>query len=51
MNAILAGIFAVPLDLAVEIWDRERLGKVYAAIALDPPDDVVGRGIKVSPLR
>ena len=36
MNAILAGVFAVPLDLAVEIWDREGLGKLHAAVALDP---------------
>src|SRR6516164_10881438 len=49
LNAILAGIFAVPLDLAVEIRDREGLGKLHAAIALDPADDVVGRGIKVRP--
>src|SRR4029077_15902199 len=39
----------VPLDLAVEIGDREGLGKFHAAIALDPPDDVVGRGIEVGP--
>ena len=49
MNAILAGIFAVPLDLSVEIGDREGLGKLHAAIALDPLDDVVGGGIKVRP--
>src|ERR1700757_847767 len=49
VNAILAGIFAVPLDLAVEIGDREGLGKLHPAIALDPPDDVVGRGIEVRP--
>ena len=49
VNAILAGIFAVPLDLAVEIGDREGLGKLHPAIALDPSDDVVGRGIEVRP--
>jgi hypothetical protein len=31
VDAILAGIFAVPLDLAIEIGGRERLGKLYAA--------------------
>src|SRR3954452_22089350 len=49
VNAILAGIFAVPLDLAVEIGDREGLGKLHAAIALDSSDDVAGRGIEVRP--
>jgi hypothetical protein len=42
-----AGIFAVPLDFSVEIRDREGLGKLHAAIALEPPDDVVKRGIEV----
>src|SRR5882762_5004147 len=49
VDAILAGIPAVPLYLAVEIGDREGLGKFHPAIALDPPDDVVGRGIEVRP--
>jgi len=29
--------------------NREGLGKFHPAIALDPPDDVVGRGIEVGP--
>src|SRR5262249_18528416 len=40
---------AVPLHLTVEIGDSERLGKSYVTVALDPPDDVVGRSIKVRP--
>src|ERR1700761_3936198 len=43
MDTVLAGILAVPFDLAVEIRDRERLGELHAAVALDPCDDVVGR--------
>ena len=43
--AVLAGIFAVPFDLTVEIRDRERRGEVHAAVAFDPCDDVVGRGV------
>src|SRR6516162_6774314 len=49
VDAVLAGISAVPLYLAVEVGDREGLGKFHPAIALDPPDDVVGRGIEVGP--
>ena len=49
MDAVLAGVPAVPLHLAVEIWDREGLCEFHVTIALDPPDDVVGRGIKVWP--
>jgi hypothetical protein len=46
VDAVLAGIPAVPLYLAVEVGDREGLGKFHPAIALDPPDDVVRRGIE-----
>ena len=49
MDTVLAGIFAVPLDLAVEIGVREGLGKFHATVAFDAPDGVVGRGIKVRP--
>ena len=49
MDAVLAGILTVPLDLTVEIGDREGLGKFYATVAFDLPDDVVGRSIKVRP--
>ena len=45
MDTVLAGIFAVPFDLTVEIRDRERRGEVHAAVAFDPCDDVVGRGV------
>ena len=41
--------FAVPLDLGVEIGDREGLRKLHPALALDLPDDVVGRGVEVRP--
>jgi hypothetical protein len=43
------GTVAIPLYLAVEIGDREGLGKFHPAIALDLSDDVVGRGIEVRP--
>src|SRR5215467_12643436 len=49
VDAVPAGIPAVPLYLAVEIGDCKGLGKLHAAIALDPPDDVVERGIEVRP--
>src|SRR3954454_24044403 len=49
MDAVLARIFAVPLPLAVEIRDRERLGKLHPAVTLDPPDDVVERCVHVRP--
>ena len=39
----------MPLDRAVKIGDRDGLGKFHPTIALDPPDDVVGRGIEVRP--
>ena len=39
----------MPLDLAVEIGDREAVGKFHATIGFDAPGDVVGRGIKVRP--
>ena len=41
------GISTVPLHLAVKIGDGEGLGKFHTTVALDPPDDVVGRHIKV----
>src|SRR5262245_36417333 len=47
MDAVLAGILAVPFDLAVEIWNREGLGKFDTAVAFDPRDDVVGRGFHI----
>src|ERR1700722_17780173 len=49
MDTVLAGIFTVPLHLTVEIGDREGLGKSYATVVLDPPDDLVRRSIKVRP--
>ena len=49
MNAVLAGIFTVPLHLTVKIGDGEGLGKFHTTEALDPPDDIVGRSIKVRP--
>src|SRR5689334_15856845 len=49
MDPVLAGIFAVPLHLAVEIGDRESLAESHATVALDPPDDVVRRSIKIRP--
>ena len=45
MNTVLAGILGMPLHLAVEIGDRESAGESEAAIALDPPDNVIGRGV------
>src|SRR5271157_1454770 len=47
MDTVLAGISAVPLDLAVEIGNRERLGKFHSAVAFDPPDDVIGSSLKI----
>src|ERR1700693_28039 len=49
MDAVLAGISTVPLHLAVKIGDGKGLGQFYTTVALDPPDDVVGRRIKVRP--
>src|SRR5690349_7031012 len=49
MDAVLAGISAVPLHLAVQIGDGEGLGELDAAIALDPMDDVVGCRLEVRP--
>src|ERR1700747_1622057 len=49
MDPVLAGIFTVPLHLAVEIGDREGLGKFHPGIALDPPDDAFGVASRVRP--
>src|SRR4051812_14139142 len=49
VDTVLAGVLAVPLHLSIEIGDCEGLSKVHTAVALDPPDDVVGGGIKVRP--
>src|SRR5580704_6967934 len=49
VDTVLAAISAVPFYLAVEIWDRERLSQLHAAVAFDPHDDVIGSGIKVRP--
>src|SRR6478735_5340136 len=47
VDAVLAGIFAVPFDLSVEIRDRECLGNLHAAIACNACDDVSGSGIHI----
>jgi len=44
VDTVLAGIFAVPLHLTIEVGDRKGLGQLHAAVALYAPDDVVGRG-------
>src|SRR5437763_13150403 len=49
VDAVLAAILAVPLHLSIKVGDHEGFGKLHAAIALDPPDDVVGGGIKIRP--
>ena len=49
MDAVLAGIAAVPLYLAVEIGDGEGLGQPQITVALEPPDDVVGGRVHVRP--
>src|SRR5262249_756726 len=49
MDPVLTGIFTVPLHLTVVVGDRERLGNFHATVPLDPPDDVVGRSIKIRP--
>ena len=44
MNAILAGIFAVLLTSRSRSGIAKASASFTPAIALDPPDDVVGRG-------
>jgi hypothetical protein len=52
MDAVLAGILVVPLDLTVEIGDREGVGKFYATVALDPPDAMsLGVASRFGPLQ
>jgi len=48
MDTVLAGILAVPLDLAVEVGNRERSAS-FRAVAFDPRDDVVGSGVEMGP--
>src|SRR4029079_9299566 len=47
MDAVLPGILAMPLYLAVEVGDGKGLGKVEAAVAFDPLDDLVGRRLEI----
>src|ERR1700753_2591946 len=47
VDAVLAGVFAVPFDLAVEIGNGKGLGKAHAAVSFDTGDDVVWRGVHV----
>src|SRR6516165_8602729 len=49
VDAVLAGIFGVPLHLTIEVGDRKGLGKLHATVALYAPDYVVGRSIKIRP--
>jgi hypothetical protein len=49
MDTVLAGLFTVPLHFTVQRRDGKGVGNIHATIALDPPDDFVGRRIKIGP--
>src|SRR5882757_886502 len=47
MDTVLAGVFAVPLALPVQIANREGLGKFGTAVAFDPRDNVIRSGVEI----
>ena len=47
MDTVLAGVFAVPLNLPVQFGNREGLGKFGTAIAFDSRDNVIRSGIEI----
>src|ERR1700730_11941549 len=47
MDTVLAGVFAVQLDLPVQIRIREGLGKFGTAVAFDSRDNIIRSGVEI----